>query len=144
MRKIDLIIEILLQEQHYYFYGSEFKDTGMEFFEVLKFDCSKAVKAIIGDDFFGENYIYNVDPLIYGREGEEEFRIKMIGWDTKLAETISIEQKSIVIEELLIVKKNLQSQISILNDECGVHFWRIEKENLLGELLEELSLHNNQ
>lgn len=144
MRRIDVITEILLQEQVFYFLGEKFNDTRLEFSEVLAFDCSKAVKAIIGDDFFGENYIYNVDSFIYGCESEEEFRLKMLGWDAKLADTISVEQKSIVIEELLTVKEDLQSQITELNHIYGVHFWGIEGEDLLGKLLEELSLNNGE
>ncbi|MBP1080779.1 hypothetical protein ACFFJQ_14315 [Bacillus capparidis] len=139
MRKIDIIVKILLEEQIFYLYGSELcKNTGIEFFEVFDFNCANAVKAIIGEDFFGENYCYNIDPFIEGWRSKEDFEIKMLEWDITLIEEISLKQKSDVIEELVKVKRELYSKISNLN-EYGVYFRGIEEEKLLEKLLEQLS-----
>lgn len=132
-------MNIWLEEQGFRLYGRELEDAvGIDFFEILDFDCSEAVKVIIGDDFFGENYYDNTDRFIEGWENEQEMKLKMLGWDISLAEEISSEQKSIVLEKLLKAKENLYSKISKLK-EYGVYFSYLEELDLLAQLQQELS-----
>lgn len=139
MKKIDIVIAILSVERIFTFYGKELNEISkMEFFEIIYFDCTEAVKVIIGEDFFGEYYDENVLSFIEGWEDEIEFRLKMLEWDSTLQEEISSEQKELVLEILLKIKADLQLNLSILNDN-GVYFWWLDKEDLLNEILKKLS-----
>jgi hypothetical protein len=139
MRRIDVIMAIWKEEQEFRFYGYEFWDnTGIEFFEVFRnFDLSSAVKVIIGEDFFGDDYTVNADAFIDGWVTEEEMELRMLGWDATLAEEISPEQKAVVIKELSRVREDLQARISELN-ENGVYFRGLMEMQLLKDLLKEL------
>ncbi|WP_242224705.1 hypothetical protein [Bacillus cereus group sp. BfR-BA-01380] len=139
MRKIDVVMEIWKEEREFFFYGNEISDnTGIEFFEVFtEFELSAAVRAIIGEDFFGEYYGENVGPFIGGRYTEAEMELKMLEWDSTLEEQISAEQKAVVVGELIKERECLRIHISKLN-ESGIHFRRLEEMPLLEDLLEKL------
>lgn len=96
-----------------------------------------AVKAIIGEDFFGENYVENSSDFIEEWCTEEEMTLRMLEWDASLNEVISSEQKSIVITELIKVRDYLQSSISRLNEK-GVYFRGLDEMRPLEDILEEL------
>lgn len=131
-------MKIWLEEQHFRLYGRELEDAaGIEFFEILNFNCVEAVEAIIGDDFFGDYYDENTDGIIEGWESEEEMRLKMLEWDISLAEEIVSEQKTIVLEKLLKAKEKLYFRVSKLK-EYGVQFSYIEEVDLLAQLVDEL------
>lgn len=132
-------MKIWLEEQHFRLYGYELYDaTGMEIFEILNFNCTEAVAAIIGGDFFGDYYDENADSFIEGKNDVREMRLKMLDYDISLNEEISSKQKSTVIEELLKAKKQLYSKVSKLR-EYGVHFSYLEEVDLLAQLVDELS-----
>lgn len=143
MRKIDVVMAIWKEEREFYSHGMDVMDnTGMDFFEIIKgFDLKSAVVAIIGEGFFGENYIYNAGAFIERRDTEEEMELKMLEWDSTLEEQISIEQKSVVIGELIKGRECLRNQISKLN-ESGVHFRELEEMRILEDLLEKLYCYN--
>jgi hypothetical protein len=135
LKKIDLVMGILLEEKNFRLLGRDFDHMkGIDFFEIFDFDCSDAIKSIIGYDFFGENYYDNVDPYIEGHYSEEEFKLRVLEWDITLQEEITPELKSVVFEKLLKEKRDLELKIKELYA-YGVIFINIHIESFFDEIL---------